>query len=114
MGKDVEKKRRQEKEVISRMVGLYCRTKHKTKNGLCPDCEAMEAYAWQRSDRCPFMETKTFCANCEVHCYRPEMREKIRKIMRLAGPRMLVRHPVITIHHAITSLTEKKRMEKTV
>ena len=28
------------------------------------------------------METKTFCSNCRVHCYRSEMREEIRKVMR--------------------------------
>ncbi len=28
---------------------------------------------------------KTFCANCKVHCYKPEMREKIRAVMRFFG-----------------------------
>ena len=31
------------------------------------------------------MEQKTFCANCKVHCYKPEMREQIRKVMRFSG-----------------------------
>ena len=35
---------------------------------------ALDEYARSRSDRCPFMETQTFCANCRVHCYKPEMR----------------------------------------
>ena len=28
------------------------------------------------------MKEKTFCANCKVHCYKPEMREQIRQVMR--------------------------------
>ena len=35
------------------------------------------------------METKTFCSNCKVHCYKPEMRKKIRAVMRFSGPRMI-------------------------
>ena len=23
---------------------------------------------------------ETFCSNCKVHCYKPEMREKIREV----------------------------------
>ena len=36
----------------------------------------------------PHMETKTFCSPARP-CYRPEMREQIRAVMRYAGPRML-------------------------
>ena len=35
-------------------------------------------YAKHRSEKCPFMEEKTFCANCKVHCYKPEVREQIQ------------------------------------
>ena len=65
----------------------YCKKRHHTHGMLCPDCAALRDYACQRSDRCPFMETKTFCSNCRVHCYKPEMREKIRAVMRFSGPR---------------------------
>ena len=57
------------------------------------------------------METKTFCSNCKVHCYRPEMRQKIREVMRFAGPRMLFVHPVAAVRHLIESRREKKRQE---
>ena len=45
------------------------------------------------------METKTFCSNCKVHCYRPDMRERIRAVMRFSGPRMLLYHPITGIRH---------------
>ena len=56
------------------------------------------------------MEEKTFCSNCTVHCYRPEMRERIRTVMRYAGPRMLFHHPVMAIRHMIESQHERRRV----
>ena len=105
-----ETKRQREKETVSRMIALYCRKNHGGKT-LCPNCAALDAYARSRSDRCPFMETKTFCSNCRTHCYRPDMREKIRKVMRFSGPRMIFHHPVMAIRHVIDSRKEKKRLK---
>ncbi|MDY5007803.1 nitrous oxide-stimulated promoter family protein [Candidatus Allofournierella merdipullorum] len=108
---DVQSKRQREKEMVGAMIALYCRKKHGTRKGLCPECEALLEYSCRRSDCCPFMETKTFCSNCKVHCYRPEMRQKIREVMRFAGPRMLFVHPVAAVRHLIESRREKKRQE---
>ena len=110
---DVQTKRRREKETVSLMIKIYCRAHHGGKE-LCPDCAALDAYARLRSDKCPFMETKTFCSNCRVHCYRAEMREKIRAVMRYAGPRMLLHHPVMAVRHVIETKKETKRLEKQV
>lgn len=109
---NIQTKRDREKQTVSQMIALYCKKQHHTKQGLCPECTALERYARQRSDRCPFMETKTFCSNCRVHCYKPEMRQKIREVMRFSGPRMLLYHPVMAIRHVIESKKEKRRMEK--
>ena len=109
---DVQTKREREKELVSQMIALYCRRKHGGK-ALCPDCAALDSYARQRSDKCPFMETKTFCSNCRVHCYRPEMRERIRAVMRFSGPRMIFHHPVIALRHVIETRKEKRRLDKT-
>ena len=108
---DVQSKREREKRIVSEMIALYCHRKHGTKGRICDDCAALDAYAQMRSDKCPFMETKTFCSNCKVHCYKPEMREKIREVMRFSGPRMLTVHPVLAIKHVIESKREKRRME---
>ena len=107
---DLKAKRTREKETVSLMIRLYCRKKHGGKT-LCPDCAALDAYARQRSDKCPFMETKTFCSNCKVHCYKNDMREKIREVMRFSGPRMIFHHPIMAIRHVIESKQEKKQME---
>ena len=110
--KDIETKREREKQMVSQMISLYCRGNHGTRRGeLCPDCAALTAYARLRSDKCPFMETKTFCSNCTVHCYKPEMREKIRAVMRYSGPRLIFTHPVAAVRHVIETKKEKKRLE---
>lgn len=109
---NVESKREQEKRIVELMIRLYCKKKHGTKKGLCPECQALHDYAMLRSDKCPFMETKTFCSNCRVHCYKKDMREKIREVMRFSGPRMIFYHPVMAIRHVIESKKEKKRLEK--
>ena len=108
---DTQTKREREKQLVSQMIALYCKKNHGGE-GLCPDCAALDAYARQRSDRCPFMETKTFCSNCTVHCYKPEMREKIRAVMRFSGPRMIFHHPIPAVRHVIETKKEKRRLEK--
>lgn len=107
---DTITKREREKALVSQMIALYCKSNHSGRS-LCPDCAALDAYARQRSDKCPFMETKTFCSNCKVHCYKPEMREKIRTVMRFSGPRMIFHHPIVAVRHVIETKKEKKRLE---
>ena len=109
---EVKQKREREKQVVSLMIQLYCKKNHNTKGELCDDCRKLEEYARLRSEKCPFMETKTFCSNCKVHCYKPDMREKIRAVMRFSGPRMIFHHPVMAISHVIESRKEKKRLQK--
>lgn len=103
-----EDKREREKQVVGLMIRLYCRKHHGTRKTLCPRCQALADYAAARSSCCPFMETKTFCSNCKVHCYRADMREQIRAVMRFAGPRMLLYHPVLAVRHLLESRREKK------
>ena len=107
----VEKKRQKEQKVVEEMVRLYCKKNHKEydkKAGeMCPVCQELSDYARFRSEKCPFMENKTFCANCKVHCYKPAMREEIRKVMRFSGPRMLIYHPIRAIWHLVCSMREK-------
>lgn len=110
---DLAKKCAREKAMVREMIALYCRRHHGTPKGvLCEDCARLAQYACERSDHCPFMETKTFCSNCRVHCYKPEMRERIRVVMRYSAPRMLYIHPIAAIRHVITSQAEKRRLRR--
>jgi hypothetical protein len=108
----VEKKRQKEQYIVEEMIRLYCRKNHleEERQGrqMCPVCQELSDYAKLRSQKCPFMEQKTFCANCKVHCYKPEKREQIRQVMRFSGPRMLLHHPILAIWHLICSKREAK------
>ncbi|WP_077597504.1 nitrous oxide-stimulated promoter family protein [Olsenella urininfantis] len=101
---DVEKKRLRERLVVEQMIGLYCHDRHHSGDRLCPDCAALRDYALARIERCPLMATKTFCSQCKVHCYAPRQKEAIRQVMRYSGPRMLLRHPLMTVHHGLDTL----------
>ena len=111
--KNPAQKRADEKLLVSEMIALYCRRQHHSPKGqLCPECRELQQYALARIDRCPFMETKTFCSACRVHCYQPAMREKIRTVMRWSGPRMLPVHPVLSIRHVMVTLRAKREAKK--
>lgn len=95
-----------EARTVEAMIALYCRERHVrgqqgSEEALCSECGALLDYALERLDRCPYQEGKTTCAKCPSHCYRPAMREQIRAVMRYAGPRMLFRHPVMTLQHML-------------
>lgn len=101
-----------ERATVSAMIRLACRSRHGTRDGLCADCRELQAYADARLDRCPFQAGKPTCARCLVHCYRPEMRERIRDVMRFAGPRMLKRHPLLTICHILDGRREPPELPR--
>jgi hypothetical protein len=93
---------RREWRTIEAMLVLHCRQRHGGRRGaLCPDCEELRAYAEKRLVLCPFGEDKPTCAHCKVHCYRPEMRERVRAMMRFAGPRMMLAHPYLALMHQL-------------
>ena len=76
-----------EKKVVAQMIRLYCRRKEGNR-AVCDSCRQLQEYAFARLDR-----------NCKVHCYKPEMRERMRRVMRYAGPRMLWHYPWDAIRH---------------
>jgi hypothetical protein len=98
-----------EQKTVEAMIGLYCRKHHAPKGMLCAKCQELLQYALERLERCPFQEAKTTCVKCPVHCYRPELRTRIRAVMRYAGPRMLLRHPILALLHLWDGLRKERR-----
>jgi hypothetical protein len=88
------------------MVQLYCRGQsHACAAGdLCSDCAQFLAYAARRLEKCPYGPAKPTCAKCPIHCYKPQPRELARQVMRYAGPRMVVRHPWLSLTHVADKL----------
>jgi hypothetical protein len=85
-----------EKKTVNSMIKIYCKEKH-GNSSLCDDCNNLLNYALKKIDLCPFLPDKPTCKNCKVHCYKPDLREKIREVMRYSGPKMLFHHPYLTI-----------------
>jgi len=98
---------------IEIMIRRYCRENHRQpeddgdREQLCRDCSELLSYAQKRLQACPFQEGKTTCGKCKVHCYKPQMRGKIREIMRRIGPRMLLTNPLLGIRHLIDGLRKQ-------
>lgn len=83
------------------MVRIYCRDHHQKGQELCSGCQALLAYSSMRLQRCRFQSEKPTCAKCPVHCYVPSRREQVKTVMRYAGPKMLWRHPILSIRHLV-------------
>ena len=103
------RRRRREQRTLEAMMRLYCRHHHRAQP-LCAECSALARYSQRRLERCVFGDEKPTCANCLVHCYKDEMREKMRAMMRWAGPRMLLRHPLLAVLHKVDGRRPSPRL----
>lgn len=90
---------------LEKMVAVYCRDHHQDAGGLpCDDCAKFLGYAERRLLKCPYGQDKPTCARCPVHCYKPMQREQARIVMQYAGPRMVLRHPWLSLLHMLDKL----------
>lgn len=80
------------------MLRLYCRGRHGRADGLCEDCRELASYSAERLRLCP-MDPKPACRDCRAHCYAPALRERVRAVMRYAGPRLPLRRPLLALRH---------------
>lgn len=98
----------EEKNTVGVMIRLYCRNNHGQSVHLCEECSALLQYAHKRLDFCPHKEMKPPCSKCAIHCYKTDMRELMRKVMRYSGPRMIYCHPVMAIRHLLREMRAKR------
>ena len=101
-----------ERKLIPVMIRKYCRGNHGTRGGLCEECTALTEYALFRLEKCPFKVNKNFCSLCKIHCYTPDMREKIKDVMKWSGPRMIFTHPVFAFRHVFQMINYKRKLKK--
>jgi len=94
---------RRELKTVRVMIALYCGAHHRDadRHALCDACDELWRYVEKRVQHCPFRAEKPTCVNCEVHCFKPAMRERVRQVMRYAGPRMSWRHPLLALMHFV-------------
>ncbi len=99
-----------EKLTIRHMVAIYCRgQRHAAAGAICGRCAASMRYAHERIEKCPFgAGAKPACGLCRSNCFTPEMHASFRRIMGYAGPRMMLRHPVLTLAHVWDAIRFKR------
>lgn len=88
----------EEKKTIEQIIRLYCQKKEGNKE-LCPKCRELLDFAHMRLTRCPYGDGKPTCKLCPIHCYKQEMKERMRIVMKYTGPRMLLYHPMAAMRH---------------
>jgi hypothetical protein len=101
-----------EKRTIEAMLQIYCKDLHDGNGSLCGECSQLLDYAWRRLAGCPFREAKPACNHCQVHCYSKDKRRKVQAVMRYAGPRMMYRHPYLSLRHLLDKLGAVPTLEK--
>lgn len=101
--------------ILGRFVAVYCGDKHadrpktvfrykgigdSTWRGIevCDECTKMLTHGTAKRLICP-MEPKPYCKECDVHCYAPGYRERVREIMRYSGKKLILRGRVDLIYH---------------
>lgn len=107
---DLRTQKAYDRKVLGAMVSIYCKARHKS-GSLCDDCSALLDYAVQRVERCPLQGDKISCRRCKIHCYAPLEQQKIARIMRFSGARMLFKHPLMAVRHL---LRENPRLNRSV
>lgn len=105
------KRIQREKQTITAMINIYCSNNqcsnhHVVQAPICEQCQHLLDYAHKRLDNCPFHDTKPACNHCQVHCYSQKMKEQVKQVMRYSGPRMILKHPLLSLWHLIDTLRE--------
>jgi hypothetical protein len=94
------KNRELEKKMFDKMTIIYCKG-NSHNEAPCNKCIEIMNYAHTRIDMCKFGDSKDFCSKCTVHCFKVDMREEVKKIMRFSGPRIIFYHPITAIKHLL-------------
>ena len=88
-----------EKDIISLMIRMYCTRKHNVKDRICDECKSLLDYAIVRLSNCKYGNSKSSCGRCKTPCYKPEMKIKIKEVMRYSGPRIIIYKPMEFVRH---------------
>ena len=100
-----------EMNTIQAMISLFCRKEHHAEQ-LCSSCRELFDYSISRLELCRYRNKKPACSHCNIHCYKPEMRNRMKQVMRFSGPRMLLYHPCFVIRRLISVILSSKRIRE--
>lgn len=92
---------------LQAMGSIYCGAHHagvsKDAAGLCEECAATIKFTHDRASACPY-DHRGNCKDCAIKCNRGDQKERIKAIMRYAAPRMLFKHPLMTLEYVVKKL----------
>jgi hypothetical protein len=92
------------KKVLEAMFDIYIKKNPKEKDV----ADDLKKYSLARLEKCPNIEKDIYCKSCKIRCYSKENQEKIKKVMRFSGPRMIIYHPFMAFDHLISNIKNKK------
>lgn len=104
----MDNRRDQKHQIVSDMVMIYCDGHHKHTLSPCPKCQEVLDYSKFRTSKCPYIKKTLFCSNCPTPCYKPDMKEEMRVIMKYSGPRYFFKHPILVLKHGYTDIKSRK------
>jgi hypothetical protein len=127
----IAKEARKDTRLLGDFTVIYCKAHHDDRErtrlesdgvdlgvygrkapGVCKECAELLRYAEKRRAFCP-KDPKPFCSYCDTHCYKTDMREYMREVMRYAGPRSMWHgHAVDGVKHLIEGKKHKREMER--
>lgn len=84
--KNREKRIQTDAKILRQFIKIYCKKHHQGggSGGTCEECRKLLEYALKRDQNCK-LDPKPKCKDCKIHCYKPEMRQKIKEIMKFSG-----------------------------
>lgn len=103
-------------KVLLQFTAVYCKVHHSGEKSaivtgdeallllplhrfpVCAECRDFLLYAFERRIRCPLPD-KPSCKHCQVHCYKPGHRDKVREIMRFSGQYLIRRGRLDLLWH---------------
>ncbi len=88
-----------EKRIVKLMISEYSKGHDKIPLEENERLIQLLNYAYLRLDKCPFQDKKKFCSKCKIHCYKKDMQNRMKEVMRYSGPRMLFKHPILLFKH---------------
>ena len=103
--------------VLAQFTSVYCKVHHQdserfpldsNRRGIaklkvdqypvCAECREFLQYAIERRLRCP-LDPRPVCKHCQIHCYKPDYRQKVREVMRFSGKYLMLRGRLDLLWH---------------
>ena len=94
------------------MIIIYCKDHHNSTQHPCSICSKFEDYAKKRLNFCRYQEKKPVCGRCGLSCYDLENKNYGELVFNYAGPRMMLQHPLLGLHHLFDAFRNNDKLKK--